>query len=87
MAKENGIYLEITSRRLHNATNRHVASTAKRTGAKLLVNTDAHLPENYITQEQAFKLAKNCGLKDEEAKLVVDDNPRELLEQLGFRIP
>jgi len=87
LAKENGIYLEITSRKLHNATNRHVVSIAKKTGAKLLVNTDSHLPENYITQEQAYKLAKSCGLREEEAKLVVNDNPRELLEKLGFRIP
>ena len=87
LAKENGVYLEITSRKLHNATNRHVVSMAKKTGAKLVVNTDSHIPENYITQETAFKLAKSCGLRDEEAKIVVADNPRELLERLGFKIP
>jgi histidinol phosphatase-like PHP family hydrolase len=87
LAKENGVYLELTSRKLHNATNKHVASIAKKTGAKMVINTDSHRPEDYITQETAFKLAKSCGLNDEEAKIAVDNNPRELLERLGFKIP
>ena len=87
LAKENGVYLELTSRKLHNSTNKDIAKIAQKTGAKMLVNTDSHSPEDLITQQAAFNLAKGCGLSDIEAKIVVDDNPRELLERLGFRIP
>jgi histidinol phosphatase-like PHP family hydrolase len=82
LAKENGVYLELTSRLLHKETNKHVAAIAKKTGAKLLVNTDAHRPEDYITQEQAFDIAKESGLSDDEALKAVRDNPRELLDRI-----
>ena len=83
LAKENGIYLELTAKPGHNATNGHVAKMAQKTGAKLVVNTDAHKPEDYITQEAAFNLAKSCGLNDEEALKAVWDNPKELLSRIG----
>lgn len=80
LAKENGVYLELTSRLLHKEPNKHIAVLASKIGAKLLVNTDAHRPEDYITQEQAFDIAKESGLSDSEALKAVRDNPRELLE-------
>ncbi len=82
LAKQNNVYLELTAKPSHNATNKHVASIAKKTGAKLIVNTDAHRPEDYISQEAAFKIAKESGLSEEEALIVVRDNPKELLERI-----
>lgn len=82
LAAKNGVYLELTSKKAHGTTNKHVAIMAKKTGAKLIVNTDAHRPEDYLTQESAFKLAKNCGLSDTEALAAVKDNPKELLSRI-----
>jgi len=82
LAAKNGVHLELTSKKAHGKTNRHVAEMAKKTGAKLLVNTDAHRPEDYLTQEKAFRLAKSCGLKDEEALIAVKNNPLELLGRI-----
>lgn len=82
LAAKNGVYLELTSKKAHGKTNRHVAEMAKKTGAKLLVNTDAHRPEDYLTQEAAYKLAKSCGLKEDEALKTVKDNPLELMSRI-----
>ena len=79
LAKENGIFLELTTRRGHKDGNRHVAQMAKKTGAKLIVDTDSHNETDLITQEQAFQVAMEAGLSEDEAIKAVRDNPRELL--------
>jgi histidinol phosphatase-like PHP family hydrolase len=63
LAKVNGIYLELSSRKGHRLGNRHVAKLAKQFKAKLLVNTDAHREDDLISQKEAFLLAAEAGLK------------------------
>jgi len=82
LAKENGIYLEITSRRGHKKGNVHVAKVARRVGAKLLIDTDAHNPEDFLTQRQAYSVAKLAGLTDEEARTALIHNPKEMLTRI-----
>ena len=79
LAKENGIFLELSTRRGHKEGNRHVAQMAMKTGAKLLVDTDSHNETDMITQEQAYQVALDAGLSEEEAVKAVKDNPQELL--------
>jgi histidinol phosphatase-like PHP family hydrolase len=79
LAMENGVFLELSTRRGHKDGNRHVAEVAKRIGAKLIVDTDAHNETDLITQEQAYQVALDAGLSEDEAVKVVRDNPRELL--------
>ena len=83
LAKENGVFLELSAKKGHNGGNRHVADIAKKTGAKLLVDTDCHNETDLITQEQAFNIARDAGLSDQEAVKAVVDNPRELLNRIG----
>jgi putative hydrolase len=82
LAAENGIYLELSNRRGHREGNKHVAELAKKAGAKMLVDTDAHCETDLITQEQAYKVALEAGLNEDEAIKVIKDNPRELLNSL-----
>lgn len=86
LAAANGIYLELTARKLHNSTNRRVAELAGRYGAKLLVNTDSHAPEDFITQEQAVEIGSEAGLDEAGVLLAVKDNPRQLLAKKGIKI-
>lgn len=86
LAAANGIYLELTARRLHNSTNQQVAQLAGRFGAKLLVNTDSHGPEDFITQEQAREICRAAGLNESETLQTVRDNPAELLRKKGLTI-
>ncbi len=62
LAAKKGVHLEITTRRGHCFTNGWVAASAKKFGAKLALNTDAHLPEDLTRWEDAQKIAQGAGM-------------------------
>ncbi|MCD4703087.1 MAG: histidinol phosphate phosphatase domain-containing protein [Methanosarcinaceae archaeon] len=80
-AIENDICLEITSRNGHNRTNGHVARIGLEAGAKLIVNTDTHSPDDLITQDTAIKIAMGAGLTEEQAKQTLV-NSKRLIESV-----
>ena len=83
MAKDNGIYLEISSRRGHCLANGHVASISQAVGAKLLLNSDLHSPDDFLTENLGAEILASAGLEHEEVKRVMHENPRELLGRIG----
>jgi putative hydrolase len=64
LAKERGIFLEISARKGHCLANGHVARTALEVGASLIVNTDSHSPGDLISRHQAERIAQGAGLTD-----------------------
>ncbi|MCJ7607791.1 MAG: histidinol phosphate phosphatase domain-containing protein [Thermoplasmata archaeon] len=83
LAARNEVFLEITCRRGHSLTNGHVATVARASGAKLLVNTDAHSPSDLSSMSFAESVALGAGLSAEEARQALVTNPDMLLERLG----
>lgn len=81
LAKENGVYLELTSRRGHSLTNGHVAAMAKKHGVKLILNSDSHCPGDLIDDEMAKKVVLGAGLNADDYK-TIKRNSEELLEKL-----
>ncbi|MCQ1535009.1 histidinol phosphate phosphatase domain-containing protein [Methanosarcina sp. KYL-1] len=75
-AAQNDVCLEITARNGHNRTNGHVARMALEVDAILVVNTDAHAPEDLITDETALKIAMGAGLSESKAKEVLKASSR-----------
>jgi len=71
LAAEKGVFLEISARKGHSLSNGHVAVLAKRYGAQLLLNTDAHIPSDLITAEFARKVARGCGLSDQDFEIIM----------------
>jgi len=69
-AKEKGIFLEISSRRGHSLTNGHVAGLAQKTGAKLVINTDAHDPDDLIDEKQAIRVVSGAGLTEKDFEIM-----------------
>jgi histidinol phosphatase-like PHP family hydrolase len=65
MAKERGIFLEISARKGHCLTNGLVARLAEEIGAPLILNTDAHEPGDLISLEQAQRVARGAGLTED----------------------
>ena len=63
LAAKRGIALELSARRGHSLSNGHVARMALETGARLVLNTDAHAPEDLLTLAEAKKVALGAGLK------------------------
>ncbi len=66
LAAERGVYLEITTRKGHSLTNGHVAAMARRFGAKLVINNDAHAPGDFVSAELRRKVALGAGLSLDE---------------------
>jgi len=82
LAKKNEVFLEISSRHGHCLTNGHVARISKEVGAKMLLNSDLHSPDDFLTEEFAQRILLGAGLDYGEVRRVMDENPKELLKRL-----
>ena len=81
LAAERGVALEITTRKGHSLTNGHVAGLARRFGAKLVINNDAHEPGDLVDQERRKKVALGAGLTLEEY-LQAESNSRDIVSRI-----
>ena len=84
MAAERGIFLEISARKGHSLTNGHVARVGLSGGAKLLLDSDAHEPEDLLTLELVRKIALGAGLSEDESVTLLESNPPALLKRYGL---
>ena len=83
IAAEKGIYLEISSRKGHCLTNGRVAGLAKKYGANMILNTDAHSSVDLITQDQGMKVLLGAGLSSEESEAVLRNSALLAEEKLS----
>lgn len=81
-ARENGVFLELSYRGGHSLGNGHVARLAKKHGAMLLVDSDAHNIGDHMSPPDALRVARNSGLSSAEAERIVFENPDLLLKRL-----
>jgi histidinol phosphatase-like PHP family hydrolase len=68
LAAEVGVALEITTRGGHNYTNGHVAALARKHGARLVIDNDAHAPRDLVGLELRMAAALGAGLTPEEVE-------------------
>jgi putative hydrolase len=80
-AAEKGVYLEITSRKGHSNTNVHVFETAMKTGAKLVLNTDSHAPEDMLTLVLQNKILGDLT-DSEDIKAKILHNSEDIIARL-----
>lgn len=80
-AVANDVYLEISARGGHCLTNGHVARLGQSLGAKLIVNSDAHSPSDFLTSEFQRSVALGAGIDADKLSHVLDIWPRELLQR------
>lgn len=66
LAAQKNILLELSGRAGHSLTNGHVAQMARRTGAPLAINADAHAPRDFLTAAMAESVGLGAGLSREE---------------------
>jgi putative hydrolase len=78
LAADNGVCLEITARKGHCLSNGHVARMAMQYGARLVLNTDTHTPDNLITAAHAQQIAVGSGLTENDFSTMLT-NSRELV--------
>jgi len=66
LAVKNGVHLEITTRKGHCYTNGWVSMQARKFGAKLVLDTDSHHPEDLMRWDEAKRVAQGAGLSSAE---------------------
>ena len=76
LAARKGICLEISSRKGHSLTNGHVAKTALKYGARLILNTDTHSPGDLLILEKAKMIAQGSGLSSDDFAKMFDESRR-----------
>jgi putative hydrolase len=87
LAAANNIFLELSARKGHCISNGHVANLARQAGAKLLVDSDAHEPNDLLSPELASFVAQGAGLSSDECNQVLTANPKLLIQKLNIPRP
>jgi histidinol phosphatase-like PHP family hydrolase len=82
LAAERAVHLEITSRKGHSISNGHVARIAQKTGARLIIDSDAHAPGDLIAKKTAEEVLLGAGL-DAEGVAQVWKNAEALLAKIS----
>jgi histidinol phosphatase-like PHP family hydrolase len=80
LAKRKGIFLEITTKRGHCLTNGYVAKNGLKTGAPLILGTDAHTPEDIKGLDFALKSLIGAGI-DRNSALKIFKNAADFAEK------
>ena len=84
-AAARGCFIEVSGRKGHAFANGHVVRTALAAGAPLLLNSDAHAPEDLLAERLAQLVLRGAGVPDSDIPVILDTNPRLLLEKLTHR--
>ena len=86
MARRSGTFLEISARKGHSLSNGHVAKTALSQDASMILDSDAHAPEDLLTPEMCYSVARGAGLTGEQTEMLLHQSPNLLLEKLGYAV-
>lgn len=80
LAAQKGVALEITTRGGHSYTNGHVAAMARKHGARLVVNNDAHAPRDLVNADLRKTIALGAGLTMDEYRQT-ESNAWEIVQR------
>lgn len=80
LAKQHAVYLELTSRKGHSLTNGHVARLAEKTGASLVLNSDAHAPADIWPTANLQDLVVGAGLTEDDY-LTMTKNAEQIVKR------
>jgi len=80
-AAANNVFIEVTSRQGHGMANGHVVSVALQAGARLIVDSDTHRPEDILTPQWAEHVARCAGIPEDLLQTVLLDHALELMER------
>jgi histidinol phosphatase-like PHP family hydrolase len=70
LAVKKRVCLELTTRHGHDATNKHVLEAARRFGAKLVIDNDAHQPKDLLTLEERNLYISNLNISADELRAI-----------------
>lgn len=82
LAKEKGVYLEITARAGHDEGNGDVYKVANKTGAPLVLCTDAHAPGDLLSEEKIKNILGKLTKSEKEIE-DIRNNSESILNNLA----
>lgn len=85
LAAENSVFLEVSARKGHSLTNGHVVQLARKTGAKLVLNTDSHSPSDLINKEFARMVGRGAGMTEGEIEAMFQNSEYLVKKASGTR--
>lgn len=85
LAHDHGKVLELSARRGHSLGNGRVAQRALQASVDLVVDSDAHSPEQLVPHELAQRIAAGAGLDAAGIARALEDGPERLLRRCGKR--
>ncbi len=80
LAAKKGVFLEISGRCGHSFTNGHVAAVARKTGAGLVFDSDAHTDRDLMDYDRALKIVQGAGLTDKDFDVMLK-NSRKIVQE------
>ncbi|MBI2858603.1 MAG: histidinol phosphate phosphatase domain-containing protein [Chloroflexi bacterium] len=82
-AAENGVFIEITTRKSHSQTNTGVARAALAARAEMVVNSDTHEPEDLLDESLVAQTLRTAGILDQAViARILQQNPAGLLARV-----
>ena len=82
LAAARGCFLEISGRKGHGFANGHVARTALAAGARLILNSDGHAPDDLLRPSFQRLVLRGAALPESEFETILETNPRALLARV-----
>jgi len=83
LAAQNNVFIELTSRTGHSATNAHVALISQEAQARLLVSSDAHNEDDLLTPALAEAVLHQAGLGEHHYEQILNRNPLLLIDKVN----
>ena len=84
-AAARGCFIEVSGRKGHGFANGHVVRTALAAGAPLILDSDAHEPQDLLTPAFARTVLLGAALPESELQTVLLANPQALLARRAPR--
>jgi putative hydrolase len=82
LAARNDVFVELTSRKGHSATNSHVAAVSQKAKARLLVSSDAHNEHDLLTLDLVEFILAQSKVNQQQHRQIIDHNPLLLIEKV-----
>jgi len=73
-AREKGVRLELSGRKGHSLTNGHVLKTALSVDAPLIINSDGHSPQDFMSPDHARSVGMGAGMSKEQVEELYLEN-------------
>jgi putative hydrolase len=82
LASTRDVFVEISARRGHSLSNGRVAQLCLAAGARLIVDSDGHGPDDLLTEAMARLVALGAGVPEAYLQSILVEHPQYLLAQV-----